>query len=69
MAVEVLKEIPAQVCRYMEMIGYEPKKIDADMSKIQEGIEKQKEAILEKIQKLNPGAVIETPGPGQGASM
>ena len=34
LAVEVLKEIPAQVCRYMEMVGYEPKKVNADMSKI-----------------------------------
>ena len=34
LGVEVLKEIPAQVCRYMEMVGYEPKKVNADMSKI-----------------------------------
>ena len=51
LAVEVLKEVPAQVCRYMEMIGYEPKKINADMDKINKGIDKQKEAILEKLQK------------------
>ena len=38
----------------MEMIGYEPKKINADMGKINKGIEKQKEAILEKLQKQQP---------------
>ena len=31
LAEEVLKEIPSQVCRYMEMIGYEPMKIDPDL--------------------------------------
>ena len=43
LAVEVLKEVPAQVCRYMEMVGYEPKKISADMDKIEQGIKRQKE--------------------------
>ena len=71
LAVEVLKEIPAQVCRYMEMIGYEPKKIQADMEKIEEGIERQKEAILEKLQRKNPGATgdAKAPGPKQEATM
>ena len=69
LAVEVLKEIPAQVCRYMEMIGYEPKKIQADMDKIEQGIEKQKEAILEKLQRQNPGdGALRGPGPKQEAT-
>ena len=32
MAEEVLKEIPTQVCRFMEMISYLPTKVDPDIN-------------------------------------
>ena len=67
LAVEVLKEVPAQVCRYMEMIGYEPKKINADMTKIDESIKRQKDSIMEKIQKKQ-GIETRLNGPGLGSS-
>ena len=69
LAVEVLKEVPAQVCRYMEMKNYKPKKINADMTKINKGIEKQKELIMEKIQKKHGGQNVTANGTvGQGGT-
>ena len=32
LAEEVLKEVPQQVCRYMEMIGYKPTALEADVA-------------------------------------
>lgn len=48
LAEEVLKEIPAQFCRYMEMIEYMPQKIDPDLQLINRTVNKQREAMLAK---------------------
>lgn len=48
LAEELLKEIPAQVCRYMENIGYKPVPVQTDMQKIEESVKKQQKMILEK---------------------
>ena len=48
LAEEVLKEIPAQFCRYMEMIEYVPMKIDPDLQLINRTVKKQREAMLAK---------------------
>ena len=47
LAEELLKEIPDQVCRYMEMTGYKPVPVNTDASKIEESVAKQ---IAETIQ-------------------
>lgn len=41
LAEELLKEIPDQVCRYMEMTGYKPVPVNTDASKIEESVAKQ----------------------------
>ena len=43
---EVLKEIPSQVCRYMEMINYAPKQIDPNFEAINRTINKQRDAMI-----------------------
>ena len=48
LAEELLKEIPAQGCRYMENIGFKPVPIQTDMQKIEESVKKQQEVILKK---------------------
>lgn len=40
LAEELLKEIPNQVCRYMENIGFKPVPIQTDMQKIEESVKK-----------------------------
>lgn len=42
LADEVLKEIPDQFSRYMEMIRFKPKKVEADYNKIDELVERQR---------------------------
>lgn len=45
LAEEVLKEIPSQVCRYMEMISYIPKLLEPNLDAIERTVAKQKEAM------------------------
>jgi hypothetical protein len=48
LAEELLKEIPSQVCRYMENIGFKPVPIQTDMQKIEASVKKQLEMIMKK---------------------
>lgn len=48
LAEELLKEIPSQVCRYMENIGYKPVPIQTDMHKIEVSVKKQLDMIMKK---------------------
>ena len=48
LAEELLKEIPSQVCRYMENIGFKPVPINSDMQKIEASVKKQLDMILKK---------------------
>lgn len=48
LAEELLKEIPNQVCRYMENIGYKPVPIQTDMQKIEESVKKQLDQIMQR---------------------
>lgn len=50
---EVLKEIPDQFCRYMEMINYKPQKLQADLDKINRTVHRQKTAMIERQRKKN----------------
>lgn len=50
LAEEVLKEIPAQVCRYMEMIKYVPRVIEPDFNAINRTVNRQRDAMLAKAQ-------------------
>lgn len=43
---EVLKEIPSQVCRYMEMINYTPKLLEPNFDAINKTINRQRDAML-----------------------
>lgn len=47
----MLKEIPDQFCRYMEMINFKPTKLQADLDKINKTINMQKTAMIEKNKK------------------
>lgn len=53
LAEELLKEIPDQVCRYMEMVGYKPEPIESDMTRIEDSVKKQLELIVKKKAKEN----------------
>ena len=50
LAEEVLKEIPAQMCRYMEMTGYLPQQIGPDLDAIERLVARQRLAMLAKLQ-------------------
>jgi len=60
LAEEVLKEVPTQVCRYMEMINFLPKALEADMTKIEANIEEQRNLKTEDGQQDQTGGKDES---------
>lgn len=61
LAEEVLKEIPSQVCRYMEMVGYSPQQIQPDFNAINRTVGRQRDAMLARQQKKNLAKGIKMP--------
>ena len=65
----MLKEIPSQVCRYMEMINYVPKLLEPNFDAINKTINRQRDAMLARATEKgeqNPDGTNTTPTlPGQ----